>query len=196
MSHSNSPERSSISKENEIKTLFSAKAGKPSNLERLQVPGLLKPQLLSQLIAEHRRHQEFEPQLESSLNSKPVRVFILGLSESGKSTLIKSIQNKQGYWTDDERRQYRSVIFKNILDSMISVLIAMDKIQSENEDADFEARGFENHRRVILETDSWLGDVVLPSEFVSAVKALWNHSSIHRSLERRSEFYLMDCAEL
>lgn len=71
---------------------------------------------------------EIEKQLKDDRKKqgKEVKILLLGAGESGKSTVLKQMRliNKGGF-TEDERRQWRVVIFNNLVQAFNIVLRAM-----------------------------------------------------------------------
>jgi guanine nucleotide-binding protein G(i) subunit alpha len=56
-------------------------------------------------------------------------LIITGSGESGKSTIVKQMKiiHKEGF-TDAELAEYRSIVYKNVLDSAQAVIVFMRKI--------------------------------------------------------------------
>jgi guanine nucleotide-binding protein G(i) subunit alpha len=56
--------------------------------------------------------------------------FTLGAGESGKSTIVKQMKiiHETGY-SDEERRQYRPVVFSNTIQSMMAIIRAMGNLK-------------------------------------------------------------------
>ncbi|KAK7445058.1 Guanine nucleotide-binding protein alpha-2 subunit [Stygiomarasmius scandens] len=52
----------------------------------------------------------------------------LGFEESGKSTIVKQWRMVNGGFSEEERKAYRPIICRNVLDSAHAVIIAMRKI--------------------------------------------------------------------
>jgi len=115
-----------------------------------------------------------------------VKLLLLGAGESGKSTIAKQMKiiHLDGF-TEEERRDYKSIIFSNVVGS-IRVLV-------EN------AQKFEYHIRAedaakrVLEEDYFTGD--LTRSIAKDIKDLWQDASIKKAFARSSEFQLNDSAE-
>ena len=59
-----------------------------------------------------------------------IKLLLLGAGESGKSTIVKQMRviHDDGY-TPGERKQYRSVIHSNTIQSLFAILNAMKKLE-------------------------------------------------------------------
>ncbi|KAG7193996.1 Guanine nucleotide-binding protein alpha-2 subunit [Scheffersomyces spartinae] len=68
----------------------------------------------------------------SGTNDKDVKILLLGSGESGKSTIVKQMKilHQNGY-NDDEKFEYRSFVYKNVMECIRNVLNAIIDIQPE-----------------------------------------------------------------
>jgi len=75
-----------------------------------------------------KKNTEIEKQLKEDRKKqgKEVKILLLGAGESGKSTVLKQMKliNKGGF-TQEERQQWRVVIFNNLVQAFNIVLRAM-----------------------------------------------------------------------
>ncbi|KAL7422618.1 Guanine nucleotide-binding protein alpha-2 subunit, partial [Cryptotrichosporon argae] len=99
------------------------------------------------------------------------------------------IIHQNGY-SREELQAYRSVIHKNLIDSMQALIMAMRKLGVDPEDP---ANRINADRILEIKTDA---DTIssLPSEAFRQVEAIWHDPVIPGLMDRASEFYLMDSA--
>ncbi|CAM5085713.1 unnamed protein product, partial [Eretmochelys imbricata] len=75
-----------------------------------------------------RRSKELEKKLhkDAERDARTVKLLLLVAGESGKSTIVKQMKiiHKDGF-TDQECMEFRSVIFSNILQSILAIVKAM-----------------------------------------------------------------------
>lgn len=183
-----SPNRPPISMHTHRERRRSAEARKQAHRKSLSIPGLFRPQPPPPVTSQQ------DPEDFKTIVEQPLRVLILGTSESGKSTLVKSILASQGYYTDDVRRICKPNICNNIVESMRSIITAMKILPLE--DAEIETSDiFEGHCRTVLESDFLSDDDLLSPRITFAITELWKHPRIKKVLERSDEFCMMDCAK-
>jgi len=75
-----------------------------------------------------KKNSEIEKQIKDDRKKqgKEVKILLLGAGESGKSTVLKQMKLiNTGGFTDDERRQWRVVIFNNLVQAFNIILRAM-----------------------------------------------------------------------
>ena len=116
---------------------------------------------------------------------------ITGSGESGKSTIVKQMKiiHQNGY-TQEERALYRLTIYKNLVDCMKALITAMQQFDIVPEDdRTKEAIAYVEDYNVDPDPDT-----PLDPEVADAVEAIWHDSASQRTMERQSEFYLMDSA--
>lgn len=121
----------------------------------------------------------------SALHRRP------GSGESGKSTIVKQMKiiHQNGY-TAEELAQYRMVVYKNLIDSAQSLVLAMRRFALDPE----EASNRVNAERIFefrLDTDP---HARIPDEIRQSIGSLWKDPIMPSILDRRAEFYLMDSA--
>ncbi|KAK7439050.1 Guanine nucleotide-binding protein alpha-2 subunit [Stygiomarasmius scandens] len=77
-----------------------------------------------------RRSAMIDKQIEddSKRLQNEYKVLLLGFEESGKSTIVKQWRMVNGGFSEEERKAYRPIICRNVLDSAHAVIIAMRKI--------------------------------------------------------------------
>ena len=119
------------------------------------------------------------------------KTLILGPSESGKSTLLKSMKlHMEGPYTLQERLSFKETIFSNASYSMRVVLEAMEALELTLEDELNEC-----HAQTIFMQPCQLAIEQLSTEFVDAIKRLYMDSGVRSCLQRAREYQLIDGAE-
>jgi len=138
--------------------------------------------------AASQRNKDINKELKKSAakSSNEVKLLLLGAGESGKSTFAKQMKilHMNGY-TDEERAQYKSIIYRNIIDSFADVIAACWKLGIPFEE--------KNKDRALKMADKnyFYGDV-LPSGVVSDIRSMWNDSGFQQAVSRASEFQYFD----
>jgi len=117
-----------------------------------------------------------------------VKLLLLGAGESGKSTIAKQMKiiHLNGF-TREERDNFKSVIFSNVVGSMRALVEATEKLhlQIQGENKNVSSR--------FMEEEYFTGDL---TEFiVGDIKTLWCDAGIKEAFSRSSEFQLNDSAE-
>lgn len=151
--------------------------------------------------------------IDSQMAKPTVKVLMMGISESGKSTLIKSL--KAGYmggYDEESRRQYRKVTLRNLLETAKSIVMAVGMEEEVARSISQQIR--EDNRACVAACDllkgltmnddfDQSGAVSKTSEFslrtdvASAIQTLWSQTQSHQVLDKsilQSSFYVMDNA--
>lgn len=159
---------------------------------------------------------------EKTRKDEEVKVLLLGAGESGKSTIIQQLKIlHQNGFSHDELVEYRSVVFKNLLDigkeltearSKFGVPLEADSGLAEKDlsgfyrfDAEDEGRADEESPKINQaekeaghdEKNKNLANLTqFPPDLADALEKLWNLPSTQELIDgkHRSEFYLMDSA--
>lgn len=152
--------------------------------------------------------------VDSRMAKPAVKVLVLGISESGKSTLIKSF--KEGYmggFDEEDRTLYRSDILRNLLECTTAIVYA----SMAYEDVDISQQKIEGGTALAAACDllreasafkifgpagrgttvSEVSEVSLPTDISSAIQTLWNEAQFHQVLEKANNpwpFYVIDAA--
>lgn len=137
----------------------------------------------------------------------PVKMIILGISESGKSTLAKTMRAGHGDIGESWLRLYRGTVIGNIIESLKWLLFMAQRKQHQWRWWDAEA--FASHAQSIsqLESDGFPENSL--EKVASAAEYLWNHPYIRDTFEHSGTeqlpsapgipwgfpMYLPDCAE-
>lgn len=137
--------------------------------------------------------QAIDKQLEE--DSKKLRreckILLLGSGESGKSTIVKQMKiiHLKGY-SDDELKNYRPTVFKNLVECAKAVIQAMHQF-----DIPFANEENSMHAKFLMEYSAESGPQAnIDPAIGTAVKAIWNDPAKDILMERQTEFYLMDSA--
>ena len=99
------------------------------------------------------------------------------------------IIHQNGY-TQEERTLYRLTIYKNLIDCMKALVGAMQQFEIEPED-----QTVRDYVEYIMEYNVDPDpDTPLDPKAADAVEAIWKDPSASKTMDRQSEFYLMDSA--
>ncbi|XP_013094975.2 guanine nucleotide-binding protein subunit alpha-12-like isoform X1 [Biomphalaria glabrata] len=122
---------------------------------------------------------------------RTVRVLLLGAGESGKSTFLKQMRIIHGQEFDDEQiREYRNVIYNNILKGMRVLIDARQKLHipwGDESCAKDATKVFDFNANGVLKLDS-----AVFCDYVDSLKKLWSDSGIRTAFDRRREYQLGD----
>ncbi|KAM3832531.1 guanine nucleotide-binding protein G(t) subunit alpha-3 [Vipera latastei] len=139
-----------------------------------------------------KRSRELEKRLQEDAikDSRTVKLLLLGAGESGKSTIVKQMKiiHKHGY-TDQECQEYKSVVYSNTLQSMLSIVKAMPTLGIEYENA----QSPEDEKQLYATADIPENGSI-SSELAGIIKRLWKDPGIQACFERASEYQLNDSA--
>ncbi|KAK5100003.1 Guanine nucleotide-binding protein alpha-2 subunit [Lithohypha guttulata] len=140
-----------------------------------------------------KRSQAIDRKLEE--DSKKLRreckILLLGSGESGKSTIVKQMKiiHQNGY-TQEERALYRLTIYKNLVDCMKALVTAMQQFEIEPE-SDRTKEAINLLEKYNVDPDP---DTTLDPKVADWVATIWHDDAAAKTMERQSEFYLMDSA--
>ena len=117
------------------------------------------------------------------------KTLILGPSESGKSTLLKSLKlHIEGTYTLEMRASFKEIIFSNTVQSMRVILEAMESLEI------FLGNPMnEYHVQTIFMQPEQLEEIGL--EIVNAIESLYMDSGVRECLKRAREYQINDSAE-
>ncbi|KIW73629.1 guanine nucleotide-binding protein alpha-3 subunit [Phialophora macrospora] len=140
-----------------------------------------------------KRSQAIDKKLEEDSRRlrRECKILLLGSGESGKSTIVKQMKiiHQNGY-TQEERALYRLTIYKNLIDCMKALIGAMQQFEIEPED-----QTVKDYVDYIMEFNVDPDpDTTLDPKVADAVEAIWKDAAAIKTMERQSEFYLMDSA--
>ncbi|XP_015279619.1 PREDICTED: guanine nucleotide-binding protein G(t) subunit alpha-3 [Gekko japonicus] len=139
-----------------------------------------------------KRSRELEKKLQEDAvrDARTVKLLLLGAGESGKSTIVKQMKiiHKHGY-TEQECREYRSVVYSNTLQSMLAIVKAMSTLGIEYGNAQRK----EDEKQLFALADS-MEDGTMSPELAGIIHRLWKDPGIQACFERASEYQLNDSA--
>lgn len=133
---------------------------------------------------------------------KPVKITILGISESGKSTLAKAM--RAGYGDIDESwlRLYQDIVIDNTNKSLEWLMHAAEQKKEEidlwRQAGSWDAEAFSTHAQSIYPLGSNGVSESSLERIALAVKYLWNHPYIRQKFEdsgTEQSPYLPDCPD-
>lgn len=115
--------------------------------------------------------------------AREVKLLLLGAGESGKSTIIKSMRIIHHIpFTDAERENYRRLVFLNLVQSMSSLLDAMEEWGT----------GFANpenvrHLQLLFSYPDIAEDEPFPPSYLVALRELWHDVGVQAVYRRANE---------
>jgi len=118
---------------------------------------------------------------------------VSGAGESGKSTLLKQMRIIHGGGFQlEEKLSYREIVYSNVIESMKSILSAMQEFNMPL------VRPEEEYK-VAFDLINDLPEQMeceydLPSEIALGVKLLWEEDGVLQAYNRRNEYQLHDSA--
>lgn len=127
---------------------------------------------------------------DKKVETNKIKLLLLGAGESGKSTFAKQMQilHLSGFQTNEERSQHKHTIFKNILDNIISLSEASEKLNVP----------------ISQESQKCAKTVLGPPLFdykanglvslTNSLKLFWDDPGVKQIFDRAAEFQLNDSA--
>lgn len=121
---------------------------------------------------------------------KEVKLLLLGAGECGKSTILKQMKiiHGKGY-PEEERKEYIPIIYANIVQSMVTILRAMETL-----DIVFENPDLASESKTVHTLHRAAEDGEFPDELAKALLALWKDGGVQKCFERSKEYQLNDSA--
>lgn len=149
---------------------------------------------MSCCITEHEKRQRNRSrEIDRKLNKdrltfrRTVRVLLLGAGESGKSTFLKQMRIIHGQDFDEEQvREYRSIIYSNILKGMRVLIDARQKLSIPWGD-----ESITKDASKVFDFNGSKVDHTIFCDFVDPLKRLWKDKGIISAFDRRREFQLV-----
>jgi len=150
-----------------------------------------------ELIEQSKINAQIEKQLkrDRSLESKSMKLLLLGTGESGKSTFIKQMRIIHGNgYSLLEKQKYATIIIRNILISMQTLIKAMKdfEIPFANEDS-------EENAKFIQDVD--LSQMVTPGtgcrslfsyQTMMIIKDFWKDASVQDCFNQQKDYHISD----
>lgn len=137
-----------------------------------------------------RRSRQIDRQLAQEKKNlrQEIKILLLGAGESGKSTFLKQMRIIHGEdYSEQDRLEFRSTIYHNILKSMKILVEARRRLQIPLENPKNEAYGQQvsgYHRTTELTPEEF-------HPFVEALDSLWKDSGIQTTMKRSNEFQMV-----
>jgi len=143
------------------------------------------------------RSQEIDKQIEedSKRFRKECKILLLGSGESGKSTIVKQMKIiHQNGFTEQERLEYRPVVFKNLTESGQAIVLAMRKLGVSPEEP-FNRDNADKIMDYDIELISSAPTFCYPEDLAKSIQQLWADPMVIKLMDyHSSDFYLMDSA--
>ena len=118
------------------------------------------------------------------------KVLLLGTSESGKSTVLKSMKLVlEGSYTSQECDAFKEIVFGNTVQSMRVVLEAMESLELPLDD---QRNGY--HAQTIFMQPAKIEEEYLSEKIRLAIETLWKDSGVRQAFGRSREYQLNDAA--
>jgi guanine nucleotide-binding protein subunit alpha-12 len=143
---------------------------------------------------EEKQQSELNRKIENDLqkekkNHKKVKILLLGIAESGKSTFLKQMKIIHGHSLFEDRTvdEIKANIYQNIVRGMKVLIDARNKLNIDwgNQNNIKHGSHVFSYSNQILDTKQFLG-------FANSVIELWKDKGIQRTFDRRIEFQLSD----
>ena len=121
---------------------------------------------------------------------KQVKLLLLGAGESGKSTIAKQMKilHQDGF-SEQERINFKPVVYANTAQSMIAILKAMESLNISFEDESHVEDG-----KKLRAAAGQMEDIDLSGDVGDSLKVLWDDSGIKDCYSRSREYQLNDSA--
>ena len=138
------------------------------------------------------RDMKISKELKASrkIASKEIKLLLLGTGASGKSTIVKQMKiiHDNGF-TTDESIGYKSVVFANVIQSMLAIVKAMPRLGIEFTDSERE-----HDQEKLLSLLDVCEDGCLAEEVFNALENLWADDGVKACFNRSREYQLNDSA--
>ncbi|XP_019629015.1 PREDICTED: guanine nucleotide-binding protein G(o) subunit alpha-like isoform X1 [Branchiostoma belcheri] len=148
--------------------------------------------------AEERAAIEKTKQIDKNLKedglvaAKDIKLLLLGAGESGKSTIVKQMKiiHEDGFTTDD-MQQFKPVVYSNTIQSLTSILRAMEVLKVEYGEPERE-----QDAKLVFEVVQRMEDTEpFSPELLTAMKRLWADKGVQECFSRANEYQLNDSAK-
>ena len=132
---------------------------------------------------EQKRSKELDKKLkeDGEKASRDIKLLLLGAGECGKSTILKQMKiiNMDGFSKEDFE-QYKGIIYSNTVQSLGSIVKAVDVLKISYGDPARKADG----DLVLLRIDEMTDSEPFGDELLEAMKRLWKDSGIIEGFNR------------
>ncbi|ORX63179.1 G-protein alpha subunit [Hesseltinella vesiculosa] len=133
-----------------------------------------------------------ELEKERSQRDKEYKILLLGSGESGKTTILKQMKiiNQNGY-SNDELMTWRVIVYRNMIESVQTLVNAIQKFDLSFEDQDNNIHA----GRVLSYQVPADPRFELDPELVVSIQYVWQDPVVAQCIEMHgNQFYLMDSA--
>ncbi|UJR07090.1 hypothetical protein I4U23_011378 [Adineta vaga] len=145
--------------------------------------------------AEVRKQKQTNREIEKQLlldrknQRRKLKILLVGIEESGKSTIMKQMCITCGthHSTEEDKRSYIKFVYRNIFMSMHSMICAMDTLKIQ-----YRHRRNEREYAILVQSVDYKTVTTFESQYVEAIKSLWNDPGIKECYDRRREYQLTD----
>jgi GTPase SAR1 family protein len=146
---------------------------------------LVNEQKLADAGKSHSKAIDRRTRIDLEAARKVNKLLLLGAGESGKSTLLRQLNEIHGKgFTDTEREVYRPIIFNNMITAMKSLINAAP-----------EFGGPVSCTAALEYVRGLAGDAAINRLNVAHFKALWKDPGIQQAYDNQSKFQLLDCTK-
>ncbi|XP_018962452.1 guanine nucleotide-binding protein G(o) subunit alpha-like [Cyprinus carpio] len=124
--------------------------------------------------------------------AKEVKLLLLGGGESGKSTIVKQMKiiHEDGFSGDDVK-QFKPVVYSNTIQSLATILRAMETLGIEYTDKDRTADA-----KIVFDVVGRMEDTEpFSTELLAAMTRLWTDAGTQTCFSRSREYQLNDSAQ-
>ncbi|KAL2090495.1 hypothetical protein ACEWY4_012758 [Coilia grayii] len=119
---------------------------------------------------------------------KNVKVLLLGANEAGKSTILKQMKIIYlGGYTDEERLEYRAVIYSNILQFTLAVLQGMGPLEIK-----FGSPSSEANAKKLQTMAGSTEEGTMPADMSEIIVRLWADAGFKACVERANMYDVND----
>lgn len=140
------------------------------------------------------RNKEIEVSLrkDKRKQDEAIKLLLLGAGESGKSTILKQMRmiHSNGF-TDEERIEYRTTIYANIIESMKAILEAM---KPANLDISLANSPNEYIANMVKDSIAPISGTLIPYDLGEALIELSKDPGVKACMDRSASFQLLDSA--
>jgi len=155
----------------------------------------LKP---SELKAAFKRSRDIDALLdeERELKEREVQLLVLGSGCSGKTTFLKQLRivYDNGY-TEEERKAFKPIIYKNIKTAMVRIVEGMEEIGLTFESDELKTKDFSKELLDNANTEDNENNNFSLQDRVPLLKTFWNEPAVQTCFDQRNLFYIDDSAK-
>lgn len=131
----------------------------------------------------------------NEIENRITKLLLLGTGESGKSTVLKQMQQLYGFFSPVEISTFAHVLRRNVVDSL-QCLLRGREMMAEDEEQEFQFEHEESQKLAGFVENLNLFGMFWDDKIVSAVNHFWLQEPVIRKVyERRSELQLLDSTE-